>query len=133
MESSKKTVQILIPIYREVFDDFEQKSLASVSKHLQQFPIAFIAPKSLDISFLNKYPLNFKYNVFRFEDTFFKSIEGYNKLMLQPYFYENFLDFDYILICQTDAYIFKNELNYWLNTNFDYVGAPWLDSKNFLF
>lgn len=133
MKESQEKVLIIIPVYRDYFDDFEQKSLGSVGKHLKEFQIAFVAPKSLDISFLNSYELGFEHSVFRFDDAFFSDIEGYNQLMLSHGFYQTFLDYEYILICQTDAYIFKNDLNYWLNKGFDYVGAPWLDSKNRFF
>jgi len=130
MTVSEDNVLVLIPLYRDFFDDFEQKSLASVGRHLHHFPIAFVAPESLNTTFLESYRLAFKYDIFRFEDAYFKSIEGYNRLMLSPDFYEAFLDFEYILICQTDAYVFKNELDYWVKQHYDYIGAPWLDSKN---
>ena len=38
-----------------------------------------------------------------------------------------------MLICQTDAYVFKNDLDFWISKNFDYIGAPWLDSKKIFF
>lgn len=133
MKESQEKVLIIIPVYRDYFDDFEKKSLGSVSKHLKEFQIAFVAPQSLNMSFLNAYDLDFEYSVFRFEDAFFSDIDGYNQLMLSSGFYQTFLDYKYILICQTDAYIFKNDLNYWLNKDYDYVGAPWLDSKNKFF
>src|SRR5690606_20423643 len=87
----------------------------------------------LDTSFLESYELKFEYNIFRFDNAFFSSIDGYNQLMLTPDFYKTFLDFEFILICQTDAYVFKNDLDFWLDKGFDYIGAPWLDSKNKFF
>jgi hypothetical protein len=41
-------------------------------------------------------------------------------------FYERFLDCKYILIYQLDGLIFKDELKYWCDKNYDYIGAPWL-------
>src|SRR5690554_2678505 len=84
MTVSEDNVLVLIPLYRDFFDDFEQKSLASVGRHLHHFPIAFVAPESLNTTFLESYRLAFKYDIFRFEDAYFKSIEGYNRLMLSP-------------------------------------------------
>ncbi len=46
--------------------------------------------------------------------------------MLSSLFYERFIDNEYILIHQTDVYIFKDELEYWCDKNYDYIGAPWL-------
>ena len=65
----------------------------------------------------------------RFEDRFFKGIKGYNRLMLSKQFYQRFRDFEYILIHQTDAYLFKPELTYWCGLGYDYIGAPWLDPE----
>lgn len=133
MKNETKRVVILIPIYRAFFDDFEKNSLKSVNQELKSFPIIFIAPHSLDIDFLKNYEIQFDYEIYRFEDHFFKSIDGYNKLLLSTHFYEAFLNYEYILICQTDAYVFKNELSFWVSKGFDYIGAPWLDSKKVLF
>lgn len=133
MKNDTKKVVILIPIYRTFFDDFEIKSLKSVNQHLRNFPIIFIAPQSLNIDFLKKYKIQFDYEIYRFEDVFFKSIDGYNQLLLSSHFYKAFLNYEYMLICQTDAYVFKNELYFWVSKGFDYIGAPWLDSKRVLF
>ena len=51
-------------------------------------------------------------------------------LMLSPFFYESFLDFKYVLIHQLDVFIFKDELNYWCNQNYDYIGAPWFKDSS---
>jgi hypothetical protein len=31
-----------------------------------------------------------------------------------------------MLIYQLDAFVFKNDLDYWCNKKYDYIGAPWL-------
>lgn len=129
MKNDTKKVVILIPIYRTFFDDFEIKSLKSVNQELKSFPIIFIVPQSLDIDFLKNYEIQFDYEIYRFEDQFFKSIDGYNQLLLSSHFYEAFLNYEFMLICQTDAYIFKNELTFWVSRKYDYIGAPWLDSE----
>ena len=51
----------------------------------------------------------------------------YNKMCLTPDFYKKFIAYDYMLICQTDAYVLGNEqdLNYFINLGFDYYGAAW--------
>ncbi len=33
-----------------------------------------------------------------------------------------------MLIYQTDAFVFKDELEYWCNKGFDYIGAPWFEN-----
>jgi hypothetical protein len=42
-------------------------------------------------------------------------------------FYERFLDQQFILIHQLDAFVFRDELDYWCSAGYDYIGAPWLE------
>ena len=37
-----------------------------------------------------------------------------------------FLDSEYILIYQLDAFVFKDELKEWCQKGYDYIGAPWI-------
>ena len=46
--------------------------------------------------------------------------------MLSRNFYKRFYSYDYMLIYQLDAYVFKDELEYWCKKGYDYIGAPWL-------
>ncbi len=50
-------------------------------------------------------------------------------MMLSKEFYELFSDSEYILICQTDAYLFRDELLDWCAKGYDYIGAPWIKKK----
>jgi len=53
----------------------------------------------------------------------------YNKLLLLKDFYKIFEQYEYILIHQLDAFIFRNDLEYWCKFGFDYFGAPWFKRK----
>jgi hypothetical protein len=50
-------------------------------------------------------------------------------------FYSRFTDYQYILILQTDAYIFENTLSKFTSQDYDYWGAPWIDYEliNYIF
>ncbi|HRS68445.1 MAG TPA: DUF5672 family protein, partial [Paludibacteraceae bacterium] len=121
---SKIPVKVIIPIYENDLNADEQRSLKQCYNILSAHPIVFVKPESLDISsWLNLYPFC---TVTSFDDHFFESIAGYNELMLSRQFYERFLDTEYILIYQLDAYVFKDALMEWVNKGYDYVGAPWL-------
>lgn len=133
MKEDRKDVVIIIPLYKSFLDDLEIKSLKSVSSHLRDFDIYLIAPESLNLDFLKNYDIQFNFKIQRFENHFFKSIDGYNELLLSSNFYKTFINYEFMLICQTDAFVFKNELPYWISQSYDYIGAPWLDSKNIFF
>ena len=51
-----------------------------------------------------------------------------SKLMMSEAFYSRFIEFDYILVTQLDTYIFRDELLYWCQKGYDYIGAPWIPS-----
>ncbi len=61
-----------------------------------------------------------------FPQHYFKSINGYNELLLSQLFYERFLSSEYILIYQLDAFVFKDELRIWCDKDYDYIGSPWI-------
>ena len=93
-----KRVAIVIPIYKNTLDANEAKSLAQCKKVLHQYPIIFVAPKSLDAEFLTNDD-----QVERFDDAYFKSPKTYNKLLINPLFYERFIDYEFMLIHQLSA------------------------------
>lgn len=117
-------VKVIIPIYKAKLNEFEKVSLDRSYQVLQNHPLTIIKPQSLAInSLLAEYP---RLTVEEFNDSYFKSISGYNRLMLSPEFYRRFSNCQYILICQLDAYVFTDELTKWCDKDYDYIGAPWL-------
>lgn len=118
-------VDIIIPIYKPVPDTDDCISINRTFEVLGDYDITFVHPENMDLSAYK----NWNHALYKgFHDDYFKNIEGYNKLMMSPTFYEAFQK-KYILICQTDAFIFKDELAYWCKKNYDYLGAPWLRSR----
>ena len=117
-------VKIIIPIYKKELSKYEKKSLLQAYTVLNDHSIVVIKPQSLSLDFLLiEFP---KLQFESFEDAYFTSIMGYNRLMLSSEFYERFIDSTYILICQLDAYIFTDQLMHWCKQGYDYIGAPWI-------
>ena len=125
--NSKKLVAVTIPIYKKEIDKYELMSLTQCVKVLFKHPIIFFAPNSLDTNFYERFcEGKVDYRIERFEDYYFSGIPGYNKLMLSKIFYKRFIEFKYILIYQLDAFVFRDELEYWCNKNYFYIGAPYI-------
>ncbi|WP_459188372.1 DUF5672 family protein [Parabacteroides sp. APC149_11_2_Y6] len=123
------TVVIIIPIYRVALNEFEQIALQQCISVLGHYPIVFIAPKSLHTKELEQtYGIH---TVIRFKDDYFRGLDGYNHLMLSSEFYERFLQYRYLLIYQTDAYVFSDKLREWCDKGYDYIGAPWIPSAKY--
>lgn len=129
----KKTA-VLIPFYRNFLEEFEEKSLNNNLSILQGHKIYIIAPIKFkfDDDF-NELVKNYKIEIIFFNNVFFQSIKGYNKLMLDLNFYKRFINYQFLLICQLDALAISNNLNLWVDKEYDYVGAPWVTSFKNIF
>lgn len=118
------TVKIIVPIYKCELSLLELKSLRQLYSTLSNYPIVIVKPESLVVdNILAEFP---RLEYLSFNDSYFKGIGEYNRLMLSPEFYKAFLATDYILIYQLDAYVFRDELSEWCGMGYDYIGAPWL-------
>lgn len=120
-------VAVVIPYYKAELTKIEKQSFEQCLKILKNYDKIFALPEGLEIKF-NTPSLKTEW----FKREFFQNIAGYNKLMLSPGFYERFLEYDYILIYQLDSFVFRDELDYWCNKNYDYIGAPWIATKTLL-
>lgn len=120
-EDTENKVAVVIPLYKEIPSESEILSLERAFSIFRDRKIILICPGNLNLKNYRQY----KAEVLRFPSGYFKSQNTYNRLLLKKEFYERFSSFDYILIYQTDAYVFSDDLTYWCNKNFDYIGAPW--------
>lgn len=124
-----KKVAVIIPFYKEKLLHNESVALQQCFKVLGSHTIIAIKPERLALpATITQYPF---FKIASFNDSFFADVHGYNRLMLSVGFYETFIDYEYILLYQLDAFVFKDELLYWCNQGFDYIGAPWI--KPFVF
>ena len=123
---------VVIPIFKKELEADEILSLRQCLKIFTTHPVVFSAPKALGLENYRKIcKENHKdFLVERYNNRFFTSIQAYNKLMLSAQFYKRFEKYDYILIYQLDSYVFSNELDYWCNQGFDFIGAPWFEGKS---
>ena len=122
-----KQAAVVIPIYKAQYSAYELISIAQCFKVLKNYPVIFVKPNSLSV--LPTVPPGAKFEIISFDDSFFADINGYNKLMLSEGFYGSFSDYEFILIHQMDAFVFTDQLSYWCNQGYDYIGAPWISEN----
>jgi len=129
MSAGKSKIIIVVPIYKNPTPD-ELVSLERCCEILGNYEHAIVCPKSFDLSVYYKIwgYFNLQFKEERFEDYYFSSILGYNKLTLSKYFYERFSPYEYMLIYQPDAYVFRDDLDLWVSKGYDYVGAPFVEN-----
>lgn len=95
-------------------------SLASVHAHLGDFPITFIK----GVSFTKTQELTDfcpSADFVSFDDRYFSSRTGYAKLLLGNELYHNFGWSRYLLICEMNTVITRNELAYWCRQGYDFI------------
>ena len=125
---NKNKCIIVVPIYKHEFNWDEYNSVNQLFKVLGQYDIIAFCPKSLDITYYQN-NFNFK-SYYEFWDSYFNEYpNGYNSLLLQPGFYEQFSEYEYMLVYQPDCWVFRDELEYWCNKEYDYIGSPYLNTS----
>lgn len=118
---------VVIPIYKESLSKDELASLLQCFSVLKDWTFCFIAPKSLHQDYYKSLAQQngVKSSFELFEDKDFTSVNSYSKLLLDVNFYKRFTDYDFIFLYQLDGWVFRDELNYWCEQDYDYIGAPW--------
>lgn len=123
-------VAVVVPLFNETVNKFEKISLEQLFRILSDYDIFFVTHKDLN---LNKYfeIINRKdiKNIVYFEKVYYHSTITYSHLLLSSKFYRKFRDYNFILIYQLDAFVFKDELSEWCAQEYDYVGAPWFNTE----
>ena len=118
----KSDVVIVVPVYREWLDWFEKISLKQLFQVLSHYDICFVAPDCLDIKYQEA--AIGSWFVEYFSVGFFLNTKTYSSLCLSREFYERFLTYKYMLICQTDAFVFSDRVMEFVRLGYDYIGAP---------
>ncbi len=118
-------IAILIPIYKPELMPLEAFSVTHSLALIKGRECVFVAPDGLDLSFYRKQYPQVRFEFFPAEH--FHSVASYSRLLLSPDFYKRFIAYEFILILQPDAILFRDDLDYWMGQGYDYVGAPWPD------
>jgi hypothetical protein len=119
-----KKVAIVIPFYKSTLTTYELIALQQCTQVLSGHSIIAVKPEGLTLP-ADVGGINFS-GIISFDNSYFKDLAGYNRLMLSAEFYGKFLDYEYILIYQMDTFVFRDELLDWCNRGYDYIGAPWI-------
>lgn len=125
MAINERKLCIIVPIYKETLNKEESLALNHLKSLSKDEKVFLVAPESLNLSAYNCY----MWEVRRFSDRYFKNVAGYTRLLLRQQFYECFIQYEYMLICQTDALLLKPvaALYDFMKLPYDYYGAPWVD------
>jgi hypothetical protein len=118
---------VVVPIHKHGPTPPEVVSLRQLGRCLGNRIIAVLAPGGLDLScYREMIPLD---NIIRVNPKSMASIQAYNRLMISPAFFSSFSGFTHVLIHEPDAIVLRDDLDFWCELPFDYVGAPWFEGR----
>lgn len=120
-----RRIVVVIPIHKSNPNSSELASFAQCYEILGKHPIRIIAPEGLDITTYTHVVPECQF-VF-IDKNWLSSVEQYNKLKIDPYFYHLFKEYNYLLTYELDSWVFRDELNYWCEKGYDFIGAPWFE------
>lgn len=122
---------VITPLYKRHLTQHEIFSLQRTIDILYAYEFFIIAPLHLQPFMPElKTVLHRDFHTRFFPDYYFSSIQGYNNLLMSKSLYESFINYEFMLIVQTDALVLSDRLAYWCDKNFSYVGAPWFIGFN---
>ena len=115
---------IIIPIYNENPTESEVMSISRNTSVLYDYDIYAVHPESMSLQKYKDYGFT---QFVAFSDNYFKSNKSYSRLILSEEFYQPFMEYEYMLIAQTDTLILNTEytLDQFMDKGYDYWGAPW--------
>lgn len=117
---------VVIPIYKDHPSPVEKASIQRTCRVLSKHDIAFVTHEGCLLDDYKRI-VGSESGTWRcefFDKQFFEGVAQYSTLCLSEEFYLRFEQYDYMLICQPDAWVFRDELDYWCEQGYDYIGAP---------
>ena len=123
---AKKPNQVIIIIiaHKSSISEYEEISLKQCFKIFgEKYPIRLLCPNGLDISCYKSIIPNIMVDFIH--KVWLMNYRMFEKLKVNHFLYKKYIKYHYILFYELDAFVFRDELEYWCNLGYDYIGAPW--------
>lgn len=121
----RSQVLVLIPIHRLPLSVSERYSVERTCDVLSLWKVAFLCPEGLKEEIGSIKWQRSDIQVLSYPNHYFENVDGYNRLLMSKDFYKNLLPYQYLLIVQPDALVISDQLAYWCDQNWSFIGAPW--------
>jgi len=119
---------IVIPTHKASPLPEERISLTQCQNILGSRDIYLLSPEALNIDAYHQIFPNLK-SIY-VPPEFMASYQAYNRLMVSPFIFSHLKAHSHILIHEPDAIVIKDDLDFWCQQGFDYIGAPWFKGDN---
>lgn len=117
---------VLMPTHLEQLDEPLSATLLHNTLQLKEYKLEVVLPESCDPSWYRSFFVEhgIQGSVRQVPSKYFGSPTAVNRMGTDPQFYRLYLEFEYILICHLDAWVFRDSLDYWMDLGYDFIGAP---------
>ena len=113
------TCAVIIPVYKT---QPSRTDLISIWQTLRVMSprreVYYLVPTGMDLS---AYP---RAGVIEAPGYLFTGRESYSRMCCRPELYELLSGYDYMLLIQHDAWLFRDDLDEFMEMGYDYIGAP---------
>ena len=114
---------IVVPVYKDKLDITEELSFKRLKELIgKTVDVYLICPEGINTKQYKKIYSQIK--IKEFDKKWFENTKSYSHLLINYDFYKAFDEYEYMYIYQLDCYLFKNELQEWVNKGYDYIGGP---------
>jgi len=124
MKKIHKKVAIVIPTHKTKHESDEELSLRCLDNKLGEIDKFIVCPDKADPRISLK---NLK--TIKFENFHFETWLNYNALLKTKIFWSKFIDYEFILLYQTDCLLFKANIEEWINLDYSFIGPPHINIK----
>jgi len=114
---------VIIPTHKRIYSESEALCIRRALSILCNWDIFYVTNPINSAQPLHDDAKSVRSSLFT--DEFFQSVQNYSDWLLTDSLYKRFGLFNKILIVQSDAWIVEDQINYWVDKDYDYIGAPW--------
>ena len=124
--AKSKECVVVVPTQKEIMSDEDQRSFLNTLSVLKKWHVCLVLPDnvSADSYYKLKSRMGLDFSVVFIAD-WLGTLTNYNNMLLAPEFYKTFGNYRYLLLCQFDVWVFRDEIQMWIDKGYDYIGAPW--------
>ena len=120
----RKKVCVVFLTYKEKLEKYELLAFLKCMKVFAKTrDVKVVLPDNISTEFYDKYSV--LYDIVKVKSSWMDSILSYNQMLCSKSFWEYFSDYEYVLTYQPDCYVYKDDLDHYIELGYDYYGAPW--------
>lgn len=119
---------VVIPVHRPELAPLENISMAQNLKTFIRRRVILLVPQSMNIEYYSRF--NSRLEFYRVKDDWMASIRSYNSMITAAEICKIFRSHSHVLICEPDAMVIFDRLEFWCSRAIDYIGAPWFAAND---